>query len=175
MARTGNTVALAGALALMVTGGAAWASAGGPHKAVATLKTSTGEDAGTATATVTKAGLHLAIAVRGLPAGQHGAHVHTIGKCIAPDFASAGGHWNPTWHQHGTMNPMGAHQGDLPNLTVAADGRGKLSIDLPGATLAGLLDADGSAIVIHAAADDMKTDPSGNSGGRIACGVFAAK
>ena len=109
----------------------------------------------------------------GLAAGMHGVHIHTVGKCDAPDFASAGGHWNPTAHQHGSMNPMGPHLGDLPNLTIGADGQGKLDFTVAGATIEGLLDADGSAIVIHAAPDDLKTDPSGNSGARLACGVLA--
>ena len=109
-----------------------------------------------------------------LPPGTHGAHIHMVGRCDAPDFTTAGGHWNPTSKQHGTMNPAGPHEGDLPNLIVGTDGRGTLAITIPGATMAGLLDADGSAMVVHAGADDLRTDPSGNSGGRIACGVFQA-
>ena len=91
-----------------------------------------------------------------------------------PKFASAGGHWNPAARQHGLDNPQGHHAGDMPNLTVAADGTGKLQYTLAGATLAGLLDADDSAFVVHAMRDDQKTDPSGMSGDRIACGVFKA-
>ena len=109
-----------------------------------------------------------------LPPGTHGAHVHTTGRCDGPDFTTAGGHWNPTGMKHGTQNPMGPHAGDLPNLIVGADGRGSVAITLPSGTMAGLMDADGAAFVIHAGADDLKTDPSGNSGGRIACGVFEA-
>jgi Cu-Zn family superoxide dismutase len=97
-----------------------------------------------------------------------------VGRCDAPDFTSAGGHWNPTQKKHGTMNPQGPHQGDLPNLVIGSDGRGTIGAVIPGATLAGLLDADGAAMVIHAGPDDLMTDPSGNSGGRIACGVFQA-
>lgn len=142
---------------------------------VATLHTADGKDAGHATAREVKGGLRISLEVTGLPAGEHGAHIHTIGKCDAPDFASAGGHWNPTGHQHGSMNPQGPHQGDLPNLVVGKNGKGVLGINLPGATMDGLLDADGSAIVIHANVDDLKTDPSGNSGARLACGVFAGQ
>lgn len=117
-------------------------------------------------------GILVQVEAQGLPAGTHGIHIHTIGRCDAPDFASAGGHWNPTDRQHGRANPQGAHHGDLPNLTVGADGRGTLNMTTPGGRLAELLDADGAALVIHASADDDRTDPSGNSGGRIACGVI---
>jgi Cu-Zn family superoxide dismutase len=96
------------------------------------------------------------------------------GKCDPPDFASAGGHWNPTGHQHGMKNPAGPHAGDMPNLDVGSDGRGHLVFTLPGGTYEGLMDEDGAAIVVHAKPDDLTTDPSGNSGGRIACGVFGA-
>lgn len=147
----------------------------GGRIAVAELKTAEGKDAGHATVREVKGGLRLTVDATGLPEGQHGIHVHTVGKCDAPDFATAGGHWNPTGRQHGTMNPMGPHEGDLPNLAVGKNGRGVLGVNLPGATMDGLIDADGGAIVVHAKVDDMKTDPSGNSGGRIACGVFVAK
>lgn len=146
----------------------------GGATAVAMLRTATGADAGRATATEVTGGIRFTMDVRGLPTGTHGAHVHTIGRCDAPDFTSAGGHWNPTATKHGSMNPQGPHEGDLPNLIIGNDGRGTLGITVPGATMAGLLDADGAAIVVHAGADDLMTDPSGNSGGRIACGVFAA-
>jgi Cu-Zn family superoxide dismutase len=111
----------------------------------------------------------------GLTPGVHAVHIHTTGTCTAPDFTSAGGHWNPAKHQHGRDNPAGAHMGDMPNMTVAADGTGMLTTTVAGAMLSGgenpLLDADGAAIVIHAGADDYKTDPTGNAGGRVACGV----
>ncbi|MFD1610981.1 superoxide dismutase family protein [Sphingomonas tabacisoli] len=113
------------------------------------------------------------VQAEGLPAGTHGIHIHTVGRCDAPDFQTAGGHWNPTGKQHGRDNPMGAHEGDLPNIEIGADGRGNADFTVAGATLAALLDADGAAIVIHASADDYRTDPSGNSGARIACGVIS--
>lgn len=144
----------------------------GGAKVVAPLRTPAGEEAGRASATEVAGGLRIAVDVKGLPAGTHGAHVHTTGRCDPPDFASAGPHWNPTQMKHGSMNPQGPHQGDLPNLTIGADGRGTVAAVIPGATLAGLMDEDGGAFVVHAAADDLMTDPSGNSGGRIACGVF---
>lgn len=148
--------------------------AAGSFVAEAKLKTPTGADAGTARIREKNGGLEVTVAAMGISPGPHGVHVHTTGKCEAPDFASAGGHWNPTSHQHGAQNPAGPHAGDLPNLMVGADGKGSLTFMLPSGTFDGLLDEDGSAFVVHAGADDLKTDPSGNSGGRIACGVFAA-
>lgn len=142
-------------------------------RSVAMLRTADGADVGRATATEVGGGLRVTVDVTGMPAGTHGVHVHTVGKCDAPDFASAGGHWNPTSTKHGSMNPQGPHTGDLPNLIVGANGRGTIGMVLPGATMAGLLDTDGSAFVVHANPDDLMTDPSGNSGGRVACGVFA--
>lgn len=143
-------------------------------RAVALLHSADGAAVGQATATEVAGGLRFTIDVKGLPPGTHGAHVHTIGTCTPPDFASAGGHWNPTGMKHGSMNPQGPHEGDLPNLVIGTDGRGAIGITIPGATMAGLLDGDGSSLVVHANRDDMMTDPSGNSGPRIACGVFAA-
>lgn len=147
--------------------------------AVATLADAQGNPRGTATVTETGHGLRLVVQGSGLPAGPHGLHIHMVGKCDAPDFTTAGSHWNPTAKQHGRDNPAGAHMGDFPNLDASADGSGTVEADLHGAALtsgaAPLLDADGAAIVIHATADDYRTDPTGNSGGRIACGVFAPK
>lgn len=159
--------ALAGCTTNMAAGDTAQRSA------VAPLRTAAGADVGTVTATEGPGGIRIQIDARGMPQGPHGAHVHTVGRCDAPDFTTAGGHWNPTGRQHGTSNPAGPHVGDAPNLLIGTDGSGSIAITLPGGTIDGLLDADGSAFVIHAAADDYKTDPSGNSGGRIACGVFA--
>jgi len=110
----------------------------------------------------------LSIDASGLPPGLHGIHLHAVGRCEPPDFASAGPHWNPGKHQHGLENPQGPHLGDLPNVTVAADGTLKTMVQVP----AGLVDEDGTALVIHAGADDNRTDPSGNSGARIACAAF---
>ncbi|WP_010163116.1 superoxide dismutase family protein [Sphingomonas sp. PAMC 26617] len=147
--------------------------ANGAH-AVAMLRTADGADVGRATATEVGGGLRITLDVHGMPAGTHGAHIHSVGHCDAPDFTTAGPHWNPTATKHGTMNPQGPHQGDLPNLIVGTNGRGTIGLVLPGATMAGLLDADGAAMVVHANPDDLMTDPSGNSGGRVACGVFGA-
>lgn len=143
--------------------------------AAATLTTASGLPAGTAQ--ILAAGDHvtLNVAVTGLPQGLHGLHLHAIGKCAQPDFASAGPHLNPAGHQHGMNNPAGSHLGDLPNLVANQAGVATLSTELRGspAEIQQLLfDADGTAIVIHADADDYRTDPSGNSGKRIACGVL---
>ena len=90
-----------------------------------------------------------------------------VGACDGPDFQTAGGHWNPTDAQHGTDNPNGPHAGDMPNLTVAADGTASTSFTLPAGSFAGLMDGDGSAIVVHEGPDDMRTDPSGDSTDRV--------
>ncbi len=139
------------------------------------LVNSAGQQIGTVSAYQTAGGASLKIQASGLPHGVHGIHVHGVGRCDTPDFKSAGGHWNPTSHQHGTMNPMGPHGGDLPNVSVAANGVLVATVAVPGADITGpgaLLDSDGAALVIHAGPDDYKTDPSGNSGDRIACAVL---
>ena len=144
----------------------------GAARAVAMLADAGGRPVGRATATDVAGGVRFTVDARGLPPGTHGAHIHTTGACDAPGFTTAGGHWNPTARQHGAMNPQGPHEGDLPNLTVGSDGRGTIGVVIPGATMAGLMDVDGAALIVHAGPDDLQTDPSGNSGGRIACGVF---
>jgi len=112
-----------------------------------------------------------------LPAGVHGTHLHAAGRCDPPGFTTAGAHLNPASRQHGVRNPNGPHLGDLPNLTVAANGTGRMEATVAATMTPGqapLFDADGTALVVHASADDMVTDPSGNSGARIACSVIAA-
>lgn len=143
-------------------------------RAVAMVKNAQGVDIGRATATEVAGGLRFTFDARALPPGTHGVHVHTTGQCDAPAYTTAGGHWNPSGSKHGSMNPQGPHAGDMPNLIIGTDGRGTVGVTIPGATMAGLMDADGSAFVVHAGPDDLMTDPAGNSGGRIACGVFAA-
>lgn len=142
----------------------------------AALNHANGLPAGTAVLTGSGDRVRLTIAAIGITPGPHGLHLHTTGKCEAPGFTSAGGHLNPGGHQHGSANPAGSHLGDLPNLAVNSNGAGSLSVDLPGTSAeieAQLFDADGTAVVIHASADDYRTDPTGNSGARIACGVLS--
>lgn len=143
--------------------------------ATAPLATADGHSAGRADLVASGDQILLHLTASGLPAGAHGAHLHTTGRCEAPGFTTAGGHLNPAGHQHGTENPAGPHLGDLPNLIVKNDGTGELTVPVSVARAdfdARVFDTDGTAIVIHAGPDDYKTDPSGNSGGRIACGVF---
>lgn len=138
----------------------------------ATLRSPAGAEIGTATVTSTT----LNLSVTGLTPGVHGVHLHAVGQCQAPDFSSAGPHLNPASTAHGFRNPAGHHLGDLPNLTADARGRGQLRAALAPSTresfMVHLFDGDGTAIVVHAGPDDLVTDPSGNSGGRVACGAF---
>lgn len=136
-----------------------------------------GRELGTLTLLESDGGLAASGVLRGLPPGTHGIHLHTIGQCVAP-FATAGGHWNPTAHQHGFDNALGPHAGDLQNIVVGADSSAAVNVKTRSGSLrgsTGVLDADGSAVVVHAGPDDYRTDPSGNSGARIACGVVTAR
>ena len=164
-------------LPLLLHGKPAPAQAANPSKLVVHLKTSSGEDAGTATFQESKNGKELTITVKAmnLPFGEHAVHIHQNGVCAAPDFTTAGGHLNPETKQHGMENPMGHHAGDLPkNLSVAENHMGELTAKVDYLTLApGAPNSVlGHAIMIHEKADDMKTDPTGNAGNRIACGVI---
>ena len=145
-----------------------------PPKATVSLKNAQGVEVGTATITNTMRGTS---ALPPDPLIARGAiHVHTVGTCTAPDFTSAGGHFNPGGKQHGSANPNGQHAGDLPDFEVDAKGNGMISYAVPDMTLNdgpnSLFHSGGTALVIHANADDNKTDPSGNAGARIACGVI---
>lgn len=144
--------------------------------AIADIKSSQGQDVGHGVVSEVEGGrMTLQLTLNDIPEGVHGLHFHATGKCDAPAFTTAGAHLNPTGRQHGHDNPAGAHLGDLPNITATKDGLVKISLPLTGsrAELAqALMDGDGTALVIHATADDYRTDPSGNSGGRIACGVL---
>ena len=168
---------LVGLALLGLTAGVA--AAGGSTHADAQIVGADGQTIGWAQLTEDATGqLHVNVQVAGLTAGRHGIHLHAVGQCVGPTFASAGGHHNPLGAQHGLDNPLGAHAGDLPNLVVNVAGRGHLDAVSHHATLSGgpvsLFDADGSAIVIHALEDDQVTNPTGNSGARVACGVIEA-
>ena len=172
----------AGALALGLFVLAGCASMGGKPTetlpaadAAAQLYDARGADRGRADFYRDSDGLRIELVARGFAPGTYGMHVHAVGRCDSPDFASAGPHWNPTGAQHGRDNPLGAHHGDLPNLVIEPGAIGRATLKIVGTRLTGeggLLDADGAAFVIHAQADDLKTDPSGNSGARVACGVI---
>jgi Cu-Zn family superoxide dismutase len=145
------------------------------------LKTSTGKDAGSASFAPGKDNkVTIHIKLKNLPPGEHAVHVHEHAACDAPDFKTAGGHFNPASKKHGIDNPEGHHNGDLPqNVTVASNGTGSatfnvdyLSLD-PSASDS-IFASGGTSIMVHEKADDMKTDPTGNAGGRIACGVINA-
>ncbi len=141
----------------------------------AVLHYSDGSPAGTARLIGTGDRVDISVTLAGAAPGEHGLHLHTTGDCWPPDFATAGGHLNPEGRQHGQENPDGAHLGDLPNAIVNHSGSATVSAALPGgrdAVLAHIFDADGTAIVLHDARDDYRTDPAGDSGRRIACGVF---
>jgi superoxide dismutase, Cu-Zn family len=147
-----------------------------PTAAHADIVNAQGEKIGAADFTAASDGVHITVDVSQLHPGTHGMHIHTVGKCEGPDFKSAGAHFNPEDKKHGMNNPQGPHVGDLPNLQVGPDGKAEASIVAKGVTLAdgpdSLLHTGGTSLVIHEKADDYMTDPSGNSGARIACGVI---
>jgi Cu-Zn family superoxide dismutase len=163
-------------VAVLLCGCASMMAEKEPLSAGAALKDKDGKDVGVATLIQTAEGLRIALTGYRLPPGSHGLHLHAVGLCQPPEFTSAGGHFNPGGKQHGRLNPAGSHAGDLPNLAVAASGEGGIAITTKAVTLdagpTSLLGDKGTAIVVHAAADDEKTDPTGNSGARIACGVI---
>jgi Cu-Zn family superoxide dismutase len=144
-------------------------------RASAVLKDAQGTEVGQATLTTTPSGVLISLDLTAIPAGEHAFHIHAVGKCEPPKFESAGPHFNPDATKHGLMNPEGPHAGDMPNLHVPEGGKLQIEVLNPTVTLSAesaLLDEDGSAVVIHAGADDYKTDPAGNAGDRIACGVI---
>lgn len=148
----------------------------GEITASVTMRSSGGTDLGTLHLVQVADVVRISGALQGIPAGAHGIHFHEVGRCDAPDFTTAGGHFNPGGMKHGLVNAEGPHAGDLP--AIAADFNGRAVVDaltmrvsLRPSEPIGVFDADGTALVLHAASDDQRTDPSGNSGARIACGV----
>jgi Cu-Zn family superoxide dismutase len=146
-----------------------------PPVATATLLDSAGVRVGVATFSRVAGGARLGVSVSGLAPGPHGIHIHERGECARPDFASAGGHLNPDHREHGLENPAGPHAGDLPNLLVGANGSADTIFAVSPQLLASgdgsLFRPGGTAVVVHAGRDDQRTDPSGGSGARMACGV----
>ncbi|MGA7253291.1 MAG: superoxide dismutase family protein [Pseudolabrys sp.] len=146
------------------------------QSAKALLKSGEGKDVGSAELTQTPAGVVIRLAVKGLPAGEHAFHVHGVGKC-EPPFTSAGGHFNPSGKKHGMMAAEGYHAGDMPNLHIPTSGEIVVEVLNAAITLEkgkanSLFGPDGTALIIHAGKDDYKTDPTGEAGGRIACGII---
>lgn len=167
-----NTV-MAAALASAFLSAAALPAAA--QTASAPLKDAQGKEVGSANLVQTPRGVLINLSVKGLPPGEHAFHVHAVGKC-EPPFTTAGGHFNPDHKKHGLMAAEGAHAGDMPNLHIPQSG--DLTVEVLNAAVTlekgkpnSLFDGDGSALVIHAGTDDYKTDPTGDAGGRIACGV----
>jgi len=152
------------------------AQAAAPDPSVTTIvHDASGRELGALTLTDTTGGIAVSGRLTGLPPGEHGMHFHMSGRCDPPAFESAGEHWNPSIRQHGTDNPQGPHLGDMPNVSVGTDSTAVVQAVTPGGSLRGanmLLDTDGAAVIIHATRDDYRTDPSGGSGARVACGII---
>lgn len=162
-------------MAALLLAGAISASGAERKSATAELKDAKGQTVGQVKLKEGKNAVTLSAKVTNLAPGVHAIHVHTVGKCEAPDFKTAGGHFNPENKKHGLENPEGHHAGDMPNFTVGANGKGTYKGTLQGVTLAGngassLFHEGGTAVVIHEKEDDMKSDPAGNAGARVACG-----
>jgi len=140
----------------------------------AQLKNSEGKPVGMAYLQETPHGVLLHVNFNGLPEGSHAFHIHDVGKCEAPSFKSAGGHYAPNGNEHGLLNPKGPHAGDMPNIHILESGNLDIEVMTNVKSMDGLLSGDGTALVVHEGPDDYRTNPAGNAGPRIACGVIEA-
>lgn len=170
-------VSLMTLIALLALASVAYADGGDTLRATFDVRDANGQVVGSMTLTQQSNGVLVEGHFQGIPEGTHGIHLHAVGTCT-PDFAAAGPHFNPTGNQHGFNNPAGPHLGDLPNLEVMGSGVSHYSevtdlVTLRQGESNSLYDNDGTAIIVHANPDDYVTDPSGNSGDRIACGVVS--
>ena len=171
--RIHNKIAITAALGLL----AAFSAAAQAPPVKVQMNDAQGKSVGTAELSTAPKGVKILLNLMNLPAGDHAIHVHGVAKCEGPAFTTAGGHFNPDSKHHGLQNPDGPHAGDMPNFTVAADGTSKETVIAPGVTMGddshSIFTNGGTALVIHEKADDMKNDPAGNAGARIACGAIA--
>ena len=166
-------VMFSGLIGAMALSGCASLPAPGDALAAGEVRSADGRPLGSARIVGQGSGRALVLDLQGMPPGAHGVHLHTTGLCDGPDFASAGSHWNPTGAQHGALNPVGPHAGDLGNAVADSSGALRAALPLPAMAVGqALFDGDGAAVIVHSGRDDERTDPGGDSGDRIACAVL---